>query len=67
MGLKLKLKRIEKGFKQCELAKKVGISRYSLSALERDKIKNPNLEAIKKISKVLETPVQELFFNDEED
>lgn len=67
MGLKLKLKRIEKGFKQCELAEKVGVSRYSLSALERDKIKNPNLEVIKKISKVLETPAQELFFNDEED
>ncbi len=25
MGLKLKLKRIEKGFKQCELAEKIGV------------------------------------------
>ena len=61
---KLKLKRIEKGFKQCELAEKVGISRYSLSALERGKVKRPNLEVIKKISEILETPAQELFFND---
>lgn len=66
MGLKVKLKRIEKGIKQCELARKIGISRYSLSALERDKVKHPNLEVMKKISKILETPVQELFFSDEE-
>ena len=66
MGLKLKLERIEKGFKQCELAEKIGVSRYSLSALERGKVKNPNLEVIKKISEILETPVQELFFNDNE-
>ena len=66
MGLKLKLKWIEKGFKQCELAEKIGVSRYSLSALERGKVKNPNLEVIKKISEILETPVQELFFNDNE-
>lgn len=63
MGLKLKLKRIEKGFKQCELAEKVGISRYSLSALERGKVKRPNLEVIRKISEILEIPAQELFFN----
>ena len=66
MGLKLKLKRIEKGFTQCELAEKIGVSRYSLSALERGKVKNTNLEVNKKISEILETPVQELFFNDNE-
>jgi putative transcriptional regulator len=64
MGLKLKLKRIEKGFKQIELAEQIGISRYYLSGLERDKIKNPNIEVMKKISKVLEVSVQELFFDD---
>jgi putative transcriptional regulator len=63
VGLKIKLKRIEKGIKQCELAEKLGISRYSLSALERNKIKNPNLEVMKKICEILETSVQELFFN----
>jgi transcriptional regulator with XRE-family HTH domain len=64
MGLKLKLKRIEKCFKQIELAEQIGISRYYLSGLERDKIKNPNIEVMKKISKVLEVSVQELFFDD---
>lgn len=64
MGLKLKLKRIEKGFKQIELAEQIGISRYYLSGLERDKIKNPNIEVMKKISKVLEVSAQELFFDD---
>ena len=66
MGLKLKIKRIEKGIKQCELAERVGISRYSLSALERDKIKSPKLEVMKKIAKALDTTVQELFFSEEE-
>ncbi|MTK13256.1 MAG: helix-turn-helix transcriptional regulator [Clostridiaceae bacterium] len=62
MGLKLKLKRIEKGFKQCELAEKLGVSRYYLSALERGKCKNPSIDLMKKISELLETSVQELFF-----
>lgn len=64
MGLKLKLKRVEKGFKQGELAEKAGISRYYLSALERGKATNPSIPMMKKISKALETPVQELFFNE---
>lgn len=66
MGLKLKLKRIERGFKQGEFAEMVGISRYYLSALERGKATNPSIPVMKKISILLETPVQELFFNDEE-
>ncbi|WP_238884563.1 helix-turn-helix transcriptional regulator [Clostridium sp. YIM B02551] len=62
MGLQLKLKRIEKGFKQGDLAKELKISRYRLSALERDKVKNVNIDLMKKISELLETPIQELFF-----
>ncbi|MDP4146175.1 MAG: helix-turn-helix transcriptional regulator [Bacillota bacterium] len=64
MGLKLKIRRIERGFKQGELALELGISRYYLSALERGKAKNPSVELMKKISKVLQVPVQELFFED---
>lgn len=64
MGLKLKLKRIERGFKQGELAEKVGISRYYLSALERGKSKNPSIELMTKISKALNADVKELFFQD---
>lgn len=64
MGLKLKFKRMERKLTQQELADKVGISRYYLSALERDKCKNPSIELMKKIAEILETPVQELFFNE---
>ncbi|MBB6622180.1 helix-turn-helix transcriptional regulator [Clostridium gasigenes] len=63
MGLKLKLKRIEKGIKQYEMAEKLEISRYYLSSLERGISKNPSIELMKKISEILEVSVQELFFN----
>ena len=66
MGLKLKIRRIEKGLKQGELAEKIGISRYYLSALERGKANNPSITIMKKISNILDTTVQELFFSDEE-
>lgn len=62
MGLRLKLKRIEKGYTQIELARKSGISRYYLSALERGKSNNPSMGLMKKISGILQVPVEELFF-----
>ncbi|ADK13130.1 MULTISPECIES: helix-turn-helix transcriptional regulator [Clostridium] len=67
MGLKIKLKRIERGIKQYELANKVGISRYYMQLLEKGKAKNPSIAVMKAISKELDMPVQDLFFNDEEE
>ncbi|RXI49145.1 XRE family transcriptional regulator [Clostridium tetani] len=64
MGLKIKLKRIEKGYKQYVFAEKVGISREYLRLIENSKAKNPSIQVMKKISQLLETPVQELFFNE---
>ncbi|KAA8673392.1 helix-turn-helix transcriptional regulator [Clostridium sp. HV4-5-A1G] len=64
--MRLKVRRIEKRLTQCELADKIGISRYYLSALERGKAKNPSIAVMKAISKELDTPVQELFFSEEE-
>lgn len=64
MGLKLKLKRIEMGFKQYEFAEKIGVSRYYLSALERNKVKNPSILIMKKISELLGVTVKELFFEE---
>lgn len=61
--LKLKLSRIEKGYTQIELSKQLGISRYYLSSLERGKSKNPSIELMKEISKILKVSVEELFFN----
>ena len=49
MSLNVKLIRIKKGLKQYELAEKVGISRYSLSALENGKVKHPSIKTMKKI------------------
>ncbi|MFC0905290.1 helix-turn-helix transcriptional regulator [Clostridium sp. MT-14] len=67
MGLNIKLSRIKKGIKQYELAEKIGISRYSLSALERGKVKHPSIKIMKKICKELDATPEELFFNDEKE
>lgn len=64
MGLEIKLKRIEKGFKQYKFAELVGVSREYIRLIETGKAKNPSILIMKKISELLETPVQELFFND---
>lgn len=65
MGLKLKLKRIEKGIKQKEFASKIGVSTQYLNAIENGRATNPSIQVMKKISELLDTPVQELFFSEE--
>jgi putative transcriptional regulator len=67
MSLNVKLIRIKKGLKQYELAEKVGISRYSLSALENGKVKHPSIKTMKKICKELDATPEELFFDDEKE
>lgn len=62
MGMRIKLKRIEKKLKQYEVAELVGISREYLRLIENDSAKNPSIAVIKKIAEVLETPIHELFF-----
>lgn len=64
MGIKIKLKRIEKGFKQYEFAEKAGISREYLRRIENGTAKNPSISIMKKIAELLETDAQELFFQD---
>jgi putative transcriptional regulator len=64
MGLNIKLKRIEKNIKQYELAKEVGISREYLRLLECGKATNPSIPIMRKISEILETSVQSLFFDE---
>jgi putative transcriptional regulator len=61
-GLNIKLKRIEKGFKQYKFAEMLGISREYLRLIETGKAKNPSILVMKKISEILETSAQELFF-----
>ena len=66
MGINLKIFRIKKGLKQQELADRVGISRYYLSNLETGKDNNPSNDLMIKLSRALDTTVEELFFSKEE-
>ena len=62
MRVKIKIKRIEKGLKQYELASQVGISREYLRLIENGKAKNPSIAVMKKISEILQESVEKLFF-----
>lgn len=64
MGLNIKLKRTEKSIKQYELAKQAGISREYLRLIECGKATNPSIQVMKRISEILETSVQSLFFDE---
>lgn len=59
--MNVKLKRIEKGIQQQEFAKMLGISKATLIKIERGNY-DIRLSLMKKISEILETPIQELFF-----
>lgn len=63
-GLKLKLKRIEKGLTQKQLREILKISPGKMVAIEKGEYRNLNLELMEKISKALETPVADLFLNE---
>ena len=64
MVSRLKMKRIELGIKQKDLAKKVGITPQYLMNLESGKAKNPSIKVMKSISESLGCGVQELFFDE---
>lgn len=66
MNLRLKSKRIEKGYiKAYQFAKEVGISRQYLTMLETGRAKNPSIKLMKRIAEALETDVQTLFFSED--
>lgn len=64
--LNLKIKRIQKGLTQKELAERVGLTNQSISDYETGKL-NPSYEVMKRISKELDSPVDELFFQNEKE
>lgn len=66
MKYKIKALRVGQGIKAGEFAKELGISREYLRLIENGKAKNPNLKLMKKISILLNSTVEELFFSDEE-
>ena len=61
-GLKLKIKRIEKGYKQEDLGALIGVSRQAISLYERGKL-SPKLENMKKLSSILNIPIEQLFID----
>ena len=64
--MKIKLKRIAKGWTQEDLSKKSGVSRNTIVKLEKGDIDGIRFGIIKKIAVALDTTVQELFFSYEE-
>jgi XRE family transcriptional regulator of biofilm formation len=63
LGGELKRVRTQKGVKQNELSKKVGITAQYLCAIENGRAKNPSVQIMKNLAAALDTTVQELFFN----
>lgn len=61
MSVNIKIARIRKGMNQEDLCEMISISRSTLSKLENGEM-DPKRSLMLEISKVLETPVQELFF-----
>lgn len=61
MEYKLKAKRVEKGIKQGDLAKDLGITPQYLCKIENGET-SPRLDLMKKISKILDISPQDLFF-----
>lgn len=64
MGINLKIARIKKGLSQEEVCELARVGRVTLSKLENGE-GNPRRDLMIRLAKVLETPVEELFFNEE--
>ena len=57
----IKQLRKEAGFRQEDMAKKLGVSRQTIIAIENDKY-NPTLELAMKIARLLDRHVEDIFF-----
>ncbi|MEG0296982.1 MAG: helix-turn-helix transcriptional regulator [Clostridium sp.] len=62
-GLKIKLARVEKGLTQDELAKAIGITRQTISLIEKGKY-NPTIKLCLDMCKVLNKSLDELFWEE---
>ncbi len=63
MKNRLKIERAVYGLTQAELAKRVGVSRQTIHAIERGKY-NPSVVLAIKIARVFKKPVEEIFLVD---
>ena len=66
MRNRIKQLRKEAGFRQEDMAKKLGVSRQTIIAVENDKY-NPTLELAMKMARLLGRRVEEIFFLEEEE
>lgn len=64
MATKVKIRRVELGYKQKDVAKKVGITPQYLMNIENGKAKNPSIEIMRRLSEVLQCSADDLFFRD---
>lgn len=64
MRNRLKVLRAERDWSQAELAKRLGVSRQTVNAIERGKY-DPSLPLAFKMSRVLGQPIESMFFPDE--
>ena len=61
MALALKVRRVMKGITQEELAKKSGVSRATISAIERGSAESVTVGTLQKMAKALECKVSDFF------
>lgn len=61
MNNRIKRLRKEFGLRQEDMAKKLGVTRQTIIAIENDKY-NPTLELAMKIAKLLKMNVEDIFF-----
>ncbi|BBK75865.1 helix-turn-helix domain-containing protein [Clostridium butyricum] len=64
--MKVKIHRILKGLSQKKLAELVGTSNVTIVKIEKGNFDNVKFGTLKKIAEVLETTIQELFIDEEE-
>lgn len=60
----IKQLRKERGFRQEDMAKELGVSRQTIIAIENNKY-NPTLELAMKLGRLLNTPIEDIFELDE--
>lgn len=63
-AMKVKLRRIELGILQQDLAEDLGIARATLYRIEKGDYENLKIGLAKKIAAALDTTVEELFFKE---
>lgn len=66
MGAKLKQARIKKGLSLQQVADEVEASKAHIYELELNKVKNPSVETLKKLSRLFEMPIA-YFLDEDED